>query len=351
MTATTRPRHHADETADGLFQAVVEHPFDTLTRLVLADRLDEIATRETCPTCNGWGTAERPTPGPLPRIEERVDPATGRTVRVAKLPAVSTRDLLRLPPPCPTCGGAGTVPDGNAERAEIIRVQVELTEWEAGGRADCSWGGTCDCLGHRLTRLEAGLFTTGVDTWFSHPGMAFTVNQEWFDDPNLFGDGPNTWGLVRNGFVEEVRCPLDWWVGGECGRCQGTGYDRRDLRLGSDCPDCPGTGRTPGHGTEVVARHPVTKVAATDAVPYRANDGTWYWMRGRVDGDLNENGLPADVFDRLDGATEIRSEPEYLFSAKYYPTREAAVEALSRALVDIAREKAGLPPINWEVSQ
>ncbi len=43
---TTRPRHHADETADALYQAVVTKPFDTLPRLVLADRLQELGEDE-----------------------------------------------------------------------------------------------------------------------------------------------------------------------------------------------------------------------------------------------------------------------------------------------------------------
>ncbi len=167
--------------------------------------------------------------------------------------------------------------------------------------------------------------------------------------------------VVSGGFIQEVRCPPDWWVGGACGRCQGTGYDRRDLRLGSDCPDCHDTGRTPGHGTAVVARHPVTKVVVTDREPHETGVSLggdaygWLWWRENEIDEVTERQLPSEVFAKLIGGelghyTDVAGDTseEECIPYRSYPTREAAVEALSRALVDLARDKAGLPPINWE---
>ncbi len=261
MTAITRPRHHADETADALYQAVVEYPFDTLARLVLADRLQEL---------------------------------------------------------------------GEDERAEFIRI-------------DCEPGGIghqdASRLWHRYNAehwaadlYAAGLIAVSPAVW----GSAYQENARM--------------AVIRNGFVSEVRCPLDWWTGGACGRCQGTGYDRRDLRLGSDCPDCHGTGRTPGHGAAVVARHPVTKVVCVGAEPFHLTTARdfrerWCWF-GRAANVGRAGELPADVFDAVTGFAEFDDSGR----TKRYFTREAAVEALSRALVDLAREGAGLPPITWEVT-
>lgn len=85
---------HPDLTA--LTRAVCEFPGDDTPRLVLADKLDDIAGTVPCPMCKGSRTH----------------------------PGTPSRKLKTIQ--CMTCSGTGTVSDGFAERAEFIRVQCEL---------------------------------------------------------------------------------------------------------------------------------------------------------------------------------------------------------------------------------
>jgi len=133
--------------------------------------------------------------------------------------------------------------------------------------------------------------------------------------------------LVCNGFVQEIRCPLSWWIGGEC-ECFTNEPD-------AHCPTCHGTGRTPANGPAVVSRQPVTRVVVSDADLFLMERGGMFWWRdGTIYDSRSGTTLPPDACP--DGE---------------YPTREAAVEALSRALVDWARKEAGLTPTKWEVIQ
>jgi uncharacterized protein (TIGR02996 family) len=220
---------------------------------------------------------------------------------------------------------------GEGERAEFIRL-------------DCDPGGIRHEDAHRLwhrhnaERWAGDLYAVGIIT--VSPAVWATAYQE---NARL--------AFLRNGFVEEVRCPLGWWLGEECGRCDS---QLRAANLVRHCR-CKGTGTTPGHGAEVVARHPVTRVVVTDRKPFRGLGGTvspwWLWVRlsnptTRTDG----HAIPDEIWERLpdDGLLPPWSVRD---RAKRYRSREAAETALSRALVDIARERAGLPPITWEVTE
>jgi len=204
---------------------------------------------------------------------------------------------------------------GQLERAEFVRIQCE----------------GCD---GRVTRL-----------WQILGGQT-----DWFADLlKLGGNAASDWGVcpdgavhyegkyrrgefwVRNGFVDEVRCPLGWWVGGEC--------DCRAIRTdpATVCRTCHGTGKTLGHGAEVVARHPVTKVVATDLEPSYWRGAEWRWHDLDYWVGLNSV-LRPPVYAAVRRVGGVEREP----SAIGFPTRQAAVEALSDALVDLAREAAGL---------
>lgn len=207
--------------------------------------------------------------------------------------------------------------NGEAERAEFIRVQ-------------CEPGHDRELVRHLRMRL------------FTDTGGVIHCT----DDCNHLVAPSDVVFLLRNGLVEEIRCPLAWWLGEKCIHCT-------DGRFGfpppeePDCPACGGTGfRTPGHGAEVVSRHPVTRVVATDREPLHItfrclSQGNYRWLR-RL-----EYGSPAFLPDELFWRIKGRRVGDF---AVDYPTREAAAEALSRALVDLARERAGLPPITWEPS-
>ncbi len=227
---------------------------------------------------------------------------------------------------------------GETERAEFIRVQCEIER---------DYVGVVNAAASALHRREGELFERHHGDWYG-TDPAPTINDDWFDDPNSQGDHAEVRYLVRAGMVRAVAGPLAWLIGNTC-PCgvSDAVMDRYHLpRHDSACITCHGTGRTPGHGAAVVSRHPVTRVVATDREPLHItfrclSQGNYRWLR-RL-----EYGSPAFLPDELFWRIKGRRVGDF---AVDYPTREAAETALSRALVDLARERAGLPPITWEPS-
>lgn len=201
---------------------------------------------------------------------------------------------------------------GEAERAEFIRLQCEGAEF-----------------GYREVRLfDEWKFAD----WFLDLGEAgVDVVLPWVE-PARPG------AIVRNGFVGEVRCPMAWWMGTPCEACHGNLNEVY-------CGWCQGTGfRTPGHGAEVVSRHPVTRVVVTSPRPQPV-----LLSGGYRPPSLSRDDLPAEVFERLEvDDTHFACSPGRVL---HYTTDAEADDAMSRALVGIARWRAGLPAIPWEVSQ
>jgi len=256
---------------DAFLRAIVEHPFDTLTRMVYADWLDENVGEVTCRTCDGDGQVHSHNPI------------------------------------CWTCHGRGKVSNGYSERAEFIRLQ---------------------CAGAELGYREVKAFSERKfdASWFRDTGrLGVDVVLPWVT-PAIPG------AVVRNGLVQEIFCSLNWWVGGRC-RCNGT------LAF-APCRYCRGSGLISSNGPTVVLQQPVTRVAVSNKVPARvttfAGRPTWRWHCGTADDPAN---LPMEIFLLAGGQPFVPLE---------FPSHEAAVEALSRVLVDWARAKAGLTPIQWE---
>jgi uncharacterized protein (TIGR02996 family) len=194
-----------------LLGGVLANPADDLPRVVYADWLEEHAGDGPCGRCQGSGFI-----------------------------GWDGTSLPRTSSTCPSCRGAGRVPDGNAERVEFIRTQCELAEREADGRdrSECSWGGTCCCRSHALRRRERELLAS------NHPS-GNSNDREWA------GRLPPHWSWDwSRGFVESVTCTAaDWFAHGdelvwspgqtaECPTCR---------RLGAIayCADCRPHG-TPG---------------------------------------------------------------------------------------------------------
>jgi len=213
---------------------------------------------------------------------------------------------------CQTCAD-GRVSNRYAERAEFIRLMIDNPDF-----ADSANNERLSALS---LRHDASWF--GLPTWWAVGSMEGV---------------PGPAAVLRNGFVEEIRCPLVWWVGGVCDDCQGHAEDGSP---DGNCRACNNTGRTPAHGPEVVSRHPVTKVTITDREPWDFGDGEFGWHSEGGSALTNTSSLPPGVCRAMGG----------IVFARRYTTYEAAVEALSRVLVDWAREKAGLPAIQWEVTK
>jgi uncharacterized protein (TIGR02996 family) len=193
--------------------------------------------------------------------------------------------------PCPDCSGSGRVPDSRRERAEFIRVQVELEArfpgW-SGTPANESLlaGGDYHALRQRERECMGGAV---LGDWFNPEPH----NRKW----HYFLAGNEPAGLVpypflviRRGFVEAVSCDMATFAGWPC-RC-------RDI-VGADgtlvpdpppypfCPVCDGDRnyRTPGIAPALFACQPVREV---DIVPQEVLnlfpdlDPTGAWTNGEL---------------------------------------------------------------------
>jgi hypothetical protein len=290
--------------ADHLYAAILADPADDTVRLAYADWLDETAGTVTCPSCEG---------------------ARWKDSRVRG---------IREQCPCKT----GTVPNGNAARAEFIRVQVELAN-HPGVRLnpDATYGEVA-----ALRRCEQGLWLAHSGGWFSDLPRGFVAT---LGDPG--GASVSTARVVR-GFVSEVHLPAAAFLGGECGRCAGEGNIGRPRPgsgpggqwLGRMCEECDGTGRTEGLAKALFERHPIERVV-TDREPYHNAGGCWLWVRVDSPGQPNELAqLPDALFDPLADDADTANRGSW----RTYYTHQAALAALNAALVAHGRDLAGLPP-------
>lgn len=158
---------------------------------------------------------------------------------------------------------------GDGERAEFIRVQIALANQRNPKRRPPA-SKENDRVQDRLEKRINVLWRGGINFIFQDEmcklfdgSIATVIDPNWKPrDHSVF--------LVERGFVSSVRCSLAAWCGETCIGCNGLGetsvtdFDGRDYHRG-DCPRCHGTGRTPGHGAGIVARHPVERVEFTDA--------------------------------------------------------------------------------------
>lgn len=327
MTATT------DRAA--LYAGILERPEDDVARLVYADWLEENDGSEPCGRCKGTGW--RPNAPASGLLSSRPYP---------DFPSFATIG-------CPHCGGkrdhkgSGTVPNGNAERAEFIRVQINRPEsFELTVTRDPVEPEFVP-FPAELLRADAWLRTPAADSAFGRkiPGGLLTWRY-------VFGSAI---GTVSRGFVASVRCRLADWVGGPCEDCNGHG--RHGDHSEAECKTCGGepgsgkcgTGRTPAHGPRIVAEQPVERVEITDAIADPIGDERcWVKDRPNLIGGAR---VPPEIFDLLEGGRLESGGNEWAerFGVedfwRIYPTESAALSALSLALVNWARREAGLPPL------
>jgi uncharacterized protein (TIGR02996 family) len=270
------PAETADE--EGLLGAIYANPADDLPRLVLADWLDENATRVPCPECAGRG---------------------GHTYTVRE-----SRTQTREPGfhQCGHCSGTGTASDGRAERAELIRRQIDLDGVPKARHPDMrfkDWKAGADRCTALLDRWGTGW--TGTD-WPA-------VNH--LSRPNAL---PAAYVTFRRGFPARVAAPLG--------------------RLLAVLPGVPWLPLVEG-------------VTATDREPIRWSEDAgsssfdgreWFsWLAAwRVAGDRPDD-VPPEVFRRL-AAAGARVSPNG--RAVRYDSRELALAALSAAVLSAARQPA-----------
>ena len=141
---------------------------------------------------------------------------------------------------------------GECDRAEFVRVQVELAE-------------TAEPVGVRQSEQR-----TEWDRRAAHYDDLRRRERElrphqqtpavlWATQSRFGGSGTLTWEY-RRGFVEVVRCRLEDWVGRPCNACMEPLEDVPH----SMCRLCHGTGRIDAHGPAIVRACPVRLVEFTD---------------------------------------------------------------------------------------
>ena len=160
----------------------------------------------------------------------------------------------------------------------------------------------------------------------------------------------------RRGFVADVRLPLATFVGEACGRCDVSPGMRRYPTHGGDwiedeCNECCGTGQVGGCAAALAASQPVTRVTLTDREPDGSDNGNhppfaYYLDALRLQYEPGAPIIPAELFDLLGGNLSPHR------SWRDFPTRAAALDALSAACITYARRAAvavGLVPDLWEL--
>ncbi len=184
--------------------------------------------------------------------------------------------------------------NGQGELAEFIRVQCEM------GRAPKRHGAGafCQCRRCVLYRRECELLDEYAYLWFPPPlvaclspaGTHFRV-----PTPGMVG------AHVTRGFAGHIACTLADWL---------------------------------SVGPAVVRSHPVTSVVLTDREPDDNGGAAVWWF--------------SDATGRSDGTSAFVRDPIFYLLAghaagfrnsRYYPTREAALSALSAALIAWAKSQ------------
>lgn len=227
---------------------------------------------------------------------------------------------------------------GEAGRAGLIRVQVEIAQWKP--TEHCLYntrphynhrvgqpcvthrqGGNCQCRLHSLRAQESLLLKEPWGALEPRPAGAFV----WRDGDRLgwgwknSGEGSRDAEVaISRGFVTTISLPLAEF--------------------------------TEANARAIFSAHPATRVVLTCREPTRVNVGkplTW-WREAGAGEEPGE--LPARLFDRLSASPEVdpvpgSDEPTDLHC--HYGTAEDALADLSRACVAWGRGLAGLPPLTW----
>jgi len=193
---------------------------------------------------------------------------------------------------------------GEGRRAEFIRDGVELAALK-----DCRHGtfyGNCRrCFLKRSLKAAMGKYAVawsgGLYSMLVEPGDRFLAGG------SLVGNPRSHWHFDR-GFVWKVGCPLAKWL---------------------------------EHGAEIVRRHPVTSVKATDRKPH-AYAGTLRTVYGWVGGvyapgvaDSPRHMLPVGVLTALDRSGELYSDHSHGYCG--WGTEAKACDVLSDALIRLAK--------------
>lgn len=199
---------------------------------------------------------------------------------------------------------------GEADRAEFVRVQCRIATLNAELMSDEDCDATnCPGCGERreLQRREREMVKL-----FEWQGFrtAFGLPQHW--PAWHLSAGPADWtappvphwcgGVLRRGFVDEIRLPLAAFLEQVAG---------------------------------VFAAHPVTAVVLTDREPVQRATGRWSW-------EWDRDAAEPIGWNRVLYGLAMESDP---YGVMAWPTPEDARRVLSGYLVNCGRKLAGLSPL------
>lgn len=276
-----------------ILRSVLERPADDSPRLIYADWLDDQGGKEP----------------------------------VARAAFIRAQIALARNPPMPTC-----IPKGS----EFFSGLSKYTHH-------------CRCAYCKLRRSEWNAWRHHACDW---QGDFYRVIAEW----NLWRPRRDTLSTPEScdfarGFIESVTMPLATFVGGRCEPCGGTGDRYRHFATtDAACHGCGGRGTAPGVAKRLAETCPIVAVTLSDREPgeYTAADGLVYgWGGGRRETDGPDNRpsfLPPELWEEV--AKTAPNKP--IENGSYwadFPSRAAAVDALSLAACRYGRKLAGLPDV------
>lgn len=175
---------------------------------------------------------------------------------------------------------------------------------------------------------------------------SFAVAKSYFANCPNFPQG--SFVKWSRGFISEIRLTCAEFIGGPCGKCNGTGWitsrvwhgptqdDDEISTSSSPCEHCKRTGHIDGIARELFQKHPIVKVVLTDKRP-QATNNEYYWneWRGTV---LANSDLPGELCDQFFGPFNHR---------EIFQSETAAHDALSDACVAYGRKLVGLPDLDF----
>jgi uncharacterized protein (TIGR02996 family) len=152
------------------------------------------------------------------------------------------------------------------------------------------------------------------------------------------------------GFPSAISLPMALLMGGECPVCTNESVSETMNELGRQigrmlpCPRCHGTGRTKSLFDTIFSQWPVERVTVSDKqpLPYGRDPEIDRWGWFRLVSIDDESTVPDVLWQLMTGYNLCGGEPSNI---KWFPTRDAALIALSHAIVDLGRHRAGLPAI------
>jgi uncharacterized protein (TIGR02996 family) len=234
---------------------------------------------------------------------------------------------------CGKCDGFGS--NGFADRAELIRVQVELAQaHKKVSEIKTESGREYVHPGWReLNNRSRELLSTHGERWAADEllrpcGFGDWTTGSWFNQPPIKGH----WS---RGFIGKIECDTATLLGGPCPQCV-MPYASPNETDRSGCPLCSGTGHTPGIAAAVGRAVPVTEVVLSDRGPYTLtglNGPYWHWYHAEQVSERPhpQSNVPAEIFTLID----LPQEYHY----KYVDSAAAARAALATAAAEYCRRQ------------